>query len=179
MVIWITGLAGSGKTTIGQAVSNLIQPLQPGTVFLDGEDVRAIMGNDLGFTVEDRRYNAWRICRLCQYLDGQGINVICATLSVFREQQEWNRQTYSNYFEIFVDVPMDELVFRDKKNLYSRALRKEISDVVGVDIPYTPPSNPHFVVKNGQPFRPPEIIAKEIIQALDSNFYTDRKENRA
>ena len=132
MVIWITGLAGAGKTTIGREVSNLINTRKPNTVFLDGEDIRAIMGDDLGFTVEDRRFNAWRICRLCQYLDGQGIDVICATLSIFPEHQEWNRQNYSQYFEIYVEVPMDELVARDKKNLYSRALRKEITDVVCV-----------------------------------------------
>ena len=65
---------------------------------------------------------------------------------------------------------MDVLVARDKKGLYSRALRKEISDVVGVDIPYIPPPNPHLVVTNGEPTRPPAILADEIVRAADETF---------
>ena len=58
---------------------------------------------------QDRRRNAERICRLCRFLDAQGIDVVCAILSLFHESQEWNRKHYSRYFEVYLDVPMDEL----------------------------------------------------------------------
>ena len=174
MVIWIIGLAGAGKTTIGREVYNLLKSRKPNVVFLDGDHIREIMGNDLGHTIEDRRSNAWRICRLCQYLDSQEIDVVCAILSIFHDAQEWNQLNYSRYFEIYIEVPMDELVARDQKGLYSRAYRNEIADVVGVDIHFAPPPHPDFVANNGYPLRSPAILADEIVRALDERF---RKED--
>ena len=167
MVIWIIGLAGAGKTTIGSQVYNLIKSRKPNVVFLDGEDVRTIVGDDLGHTIEDRKTNIWRICRLCHCLDKQGIDVVCSTLSNQHDAQEWNRKNYTQYFEVYLDVPMDVLVARDQKGLYSRALRQEIFDVVGVDIPFSPPVNPDLVVENGEPTRSPSVLANEILQASD------------
>lgn len=171
MVIWIIGLAGAGKTTIGCQVYNLIKSRKPNVVFLDGEDVRTIVGDDLGHTIEDRKTNIWRICRLCHCLDKQGIDVVCATLSNQHDAQEWNRKNYSQYFEVYLDVPMDVLVARDQKGLYSRALRQEIFDVVGVDIPFSPPAHPDLVVENGEPIRSPSVLASEIVQASDENLF--------
>ena len=170
MVIWITGLAGAGKTTIGREVYSLIRARKPNVLFLDGGNVRAIMGNDLGYTIEDRMVAAWRFCRLCHFLDSQEIDVVCATLTVFPETQEWSRRNLSQYFDGYIEMPMDVLVARDKKGLYSRALRKEISDVVGVDIPFSPPPHPDLVVYNGEPTRPPAILAGEILRASDETF---------
>ena len=113
MVIWIIGLAGAGKTTIGSQVYNLLKSRKPNVVFLDGEDVRTIVGDDLGHTIEDRKTNIWRICRLCHCLDKQGIDVVCSTLSNQHDAQEWNRKNYTQYFEVYLDVPMDVLVARD------------------------------------------------------------------
>jgi adenylylsulfate kinase len=124
------------------------------------------MGNDLGHTLEDRRTNAWRVCRLCKYMDDQGIDVICAILSIFPETQQWNRESYTRYFEVYIDVPMDELVARDQKGLYSRALSGQIQDVVGFDIPFQPP-NADLVVSNGKPLRPPTTLAAQIAAAID------------
>src|SRR5882757_1142044 len=100
MVIWLIGLAGAGKTSIGKALYQRLKTERQSTVFLDGDLVREIMGNDLGHTLEDRRKNGWRICRLCSYLDKQGIDVVCATLNQFHEQQRWNRENLERYFEV-------------------------------------------------------------------------------
>ena len=166
MVIWLIGLAGAGKTTIGQELYALLKERRPNVVFLDGDHVRTIMGNDLGHTIEDRRANAWRVCRLCRYLDAQGIDVVCAILSIFPDTQKWNRENYARYFEVYIDVPMDELVARDQKGLYSGALSGKIRDVVGFDIPFQPPQA-DLVVSNGEPLRHPATLAAQIAAAID------------
>ena len=170
MVIWLIGLAGAGKTTIGRQVLARLKARSPNVLLLDGDHVRAIMGNDLGHTIEDRRVNAWRICRLCQYLDSQGIDVVCAILSIFHDTQDWNRQNYSRYFEVFIDVPMDVLIARDQKGLFSNAMAGRLKNVVGVDIPFEPPPSAGLVVNNGDPANSPADLADEIIRALDARF---------
>jgi cytidine diphosphoramidate kinase len=148
MIIWVIGLAGAGKSTIGQLLYQRLKADDRATLFLDGDHVREIMGNDLGHTLEDRRANGWRICRLCQYLDRQGITVVCSILSLFEEQREWNRKSYSNYFEVFIDVPLATLRARDQKGLYSGAAAGRTKNVAGVDLPFVPPQHPDLVVRN-------------------------------
>ena len=125
MVIWIIGLAGAGKTTIAKALYTRLKTEDRATVMLDGDAIREIFAGDLGFTLEDRRRNGWRICQMCKYLDDQGINVVCATLSQFHEQQDWNRENFSQYFEVYLEVDMNVLIRRDQKGLYSADPRKD------------------------------------------------------
>jgi adenylylsulfate kinase len=148
MVIWLIGLSGAGKTVIGKELFTAIKKEQSNTVFLDGDLIREVMGEDLGHTIEDRRKNADRICRLCRMLDRQNINVVCAILSLFHESHEWNRRKYSSYFEIFIKVSQDILIKRNQKGLYEGALAGTIKNVVGVDIPFEPPRNPDLIIEN-------------------------------
>lgn len=148
MVIWLIGLAGAGKTTLGRALYAKLKARDPATVFLDGDHVREIMGQDLGHTLEDRRRNGERVCRICQYLDRQDITVVCSILSLFEDQRQWNRAHFSQYFEVFIEVPMTVLEQRDQKGLYSGARAGRIANVAGFDIPFTPPANPDAVVRN-------------------------------
>jgi adenylylsulfate kinase-like enzyme len=170
VVIWLIGLAGAGKTTIGREVHIRLKTRNPCTLFLDGDDVRAIMGDDLGHTLEDRLTNAWRICRLCKYLENQGADVVCAILSISHETQNWNRKNYSRYFEVFIDVPMEVLMERDQKGLYSGAQAGRLQNVVGVDIPFEPPPGANLTVKNDIPVTSPALLADEIVSALDERF---------
>jgi cytidine diphosphoramidate kinase len=148
MVVWLIGLAGAGKTSIGKELYSVIKEEYPSTVFLDGDHFREIFNDDLGHTVDEREINGWRICKMCQFLDSQNINVVCSILSLFPEQRTWNRETYSNYFEVYIDVSMKELEARDQKSLYSEARKGNIKDVVGVDIEFVPPIEPNMVIKN-------------------------------
>ena len=166
MIIWLIGLSGSGKTTIGRALHQRLEPRHPNLVFLDGEEFRHIMDDDLGFSYEDRLKNARRLSRLCAFLDTQHVHMICAILSNYPEWQKWNRDNFRQYFEVFVDTSLETLVARDIKNLYGPALAEEKKDVVGVDIPFIPPSNADLVVDNNQPLDDVTHMVDRIAAAL-------------
>ncbi|EAI6045257.1 adenylyl-sulfate kinase, partial [Campylobacter jejuni] len=134
-VIWISGLAGAGKTTISQGLYKKFKEKYPHTILLDGDVIREIL-QEYGYSREARLMSAKKISSLCSFLAKNDIIVICATISLFEEIYLLNRNTIENYFEVFVDCPMEELILRDQKGLYSGALKGEIKDVVGVDIKY-------------------------------------------
>lgn len=147
-LIWITGLAGSGKTTIGRSVFNEIKKTQSNTVFIDGDAFREIMGKNTGHSREERFVVAMQISRLCRFLVDQRINVVCSTISLFKEVHRHNRETIRNYFEVFIDCKMDELIRRDQKGIYTKALKGELTNVVGIDIPYDKPLHSDLVIDN-------------------------------
>lgn len=166
MVIWICGLSAAGKTTIGARLVDLLREERRPVVFLDGDTLRDVWGDHLGHTLEARRFNAQRIAHLCRMLDRQEINVVASVLYPFPEWQAWMRENLSQFFEVYLDVPMNVLEMRDPKGLYAGAKTGKIKNVVGVDLPFTPPSNPHLVVANGMPLREPTEIAQGIRRAL-------------
>jgi cytidine diphosphoramidate kinase len=146
MVIWLIGMSGSGKTTLGRRLHDHYKKSNQNMVFLDGDLLREVWGDSLGHSIEARRINAHRISHLSQMLDKQGIHVVAAVLSIFPEWQNWNRENLSQYYEIYLDVPMEVLEQRDTKGLYSKARRGEIKDVVGVDISFPNPTSPNITL---------------------------------
>lgn len=165
MVIWLVGLSGAGKTTIGRELYHLWKADRPDTVFIDGDEIREIFKHNKNagdYSVESRRQNAERIVALCSWLDGQGINVICSILCIFNDLLEGNRERFSNYFEAYISVPMDALEKRDIKNLYLPARSGKVRNVVGVDIPYEPPGNPDMVIDNSKDGLDVKAVASEI-----------------
>lgn len=166
MVIWIIGLSASGKTTLGRTLHELWKKESPNTVFVDGDDVRKMFEQTdeiKSYTMEERRKNADRICRMCAWLDSQNINVVCSIQSIFKESREWNRGNYSKYFEVYIDVPMEVLLRRETKGLYASAKRGERKNVVGIDIPFTPPENPDYTFDNSKDVVDMGKIAREIL----------------
>lgn len=101
-VYWITGLSGAGKTSVGKLLYKKMKQKYQGIVFLDGDVLREVFGNDLGYTREERIKCAMRYARLCRMLQRQGLNVICCTISMFDEIRNWNRENIENYREIYV-----------------------------------------------------------------------------
>lgn len=174
MIVWLIGLAGSGKTTIGSALAERMRLEHAPTVLIDGDAFRAIMGDDLGHTVEDRRKNGERISKLCAALDQQEINVVACVLSLFHEHQVWNRETFSDYVEVYIDVPMSVLEERDQKNLYSGAIAGRIKNVAGVDIPFYPPANADLRIDNASPSCDAKVQADEILQVIKSRLDQSR-----
>ncbi len=168
MVIWIIGLSGAGKTTIARRVHELWAETAINTVLVDGDEIRDIMReNDRpdAHELTGRRRNAERIFRMCRWLDRQNINVVCSILSIFPDLRDENRRELSKYFEVFIDVPMDELVRRDIKDIYAPALRGERTHVVGVDIPFPRPENPDLVIDNSRPGLDIDAVARQILRA--------------
>ncbi len=153
MVIWLIGMSGAGKTVIGRHLYEMWKAEAANTVFVDGDEIRELFNQNRtpdAYTMEGRRLNAERITGLCAWLDRQGINVVCCVLSVFPEMRKRNRKLFSRYFEVYISVPMDILCRRDTKNLYAPAMRHEITNVVGVDLPFTPPAAPDMVIDNSR-----------------------------
>jgi len=148
MVVWITGLSGSGKTTISRAVYKEIKAEHPATVLLDGDVIRKALNNSYGYSLEERLRGAKQVAGLCAMLDNEGLNVVCATMSLFNEVQKSNRETFSSYLEVYLDVGMQVLYERDQKQLYSKALAGKEKNVMGVDLPYERPLNPELCLKN-------------------------------
>lgn len=162
MIIWLIGMSGAGKSTIGQALYRKLKLDKPNTVFLDGDILRDVWGDQLGHDIEGRRKNAERFTRLCFMLDQQGINVVAAILSIFPEERRKNREIFSQYFEVFIDTPMDELVRRDSKGLYAKAAAGEIRNVVGFDIPMPRTETWDMIISAPDVLKNPEDIAATI-----------------
>jgi len=148
MVVWLVGLSGAGKTTLANEVVAQVKSVQPNVVLLDGDVIREVFANDLGHTMVDRLTNARRICQLGKFLDDQGINVVCAILSLFPESRSWNRDNLENYYEVFIDTPLEDLVRRDYKGLYKKFKAGEICDVAGMDIEFPRPDNADLTIEN-------------------------------
>ena len=147
-VFWITGLSGAGKTTLGRELWSRLQAAGRPATFLDGDALRAVIADDLNHSVDDRRRSAMRNARLCRLLAEQGVDVVCATISLFHEVQRWNRQNIPGYCEIYLRVPIDELRHRDTKGIYAGAERGDTRDVVGLDVPAEAPEAPDLVLEN-------------------------------
>lgn len=176
-VFWITGLSGAGKTTLGKILYRYYKSGYKNTVFLDGDNLREVLKREQEHSLNDRKALAMSYARLCKLLVDQDINVICSTVSMFQEVRDWNRKNIKNYYEIYLKVSMEELVRRDQKKLYSKALAGEIKDVMGVDLPMEEPLNPDLVVvNNGE--KEPLVIVDKIIACITKKENLHDKSNR-
>lgn len=142
------GLSGAGKTTLSNVLYEQLKPRLPNLVRLDGDVIRTVFANDVDHTVAGRRRNAERLSGLSKFLADEGIHVVAAVLSIFPEWQAWNREHIADYGEVYVKASMETLKRRDTKGLYAKAIRGEIPNVVGLDIPFPEPAAPDLVIEN-------------------------------
>lgn len=161
VLFWITGLSGSGKTTIAAELHKILKSKKHNVVFLDGDSLRDVFSSEGLYAPQDRLKLGLQYCRLCKLLTEQDFDVICATISLFKECHQWNRRHIPAYQEVYLRVPMDVLIKRDSKNIYSRAFKKELKHVMGVDIPFQEPERPDLVIDNDGS-RDPVSLAQEI-----------------
>lgn len=154
-VYWLTGLSGAGKTTIGRLWYEDLRSRGVPAVFLDGDELRQVFGDDLGFTEADRRKSAMRNARLCALLCRQGLTAVCCTISMFDSVRAWNRENIPGYFEVYVKVSMDTLRRRDQKGLYSSG----DGNVAGVHFSVEEPKAPDLILENDGQRTPAEQAA--------------------
>ena len=168
MVIWLVGLSGTGKTTIGCKMYDFWKDKEPNTVMLDGDDVRRMFGQDrceFDYTIEGRRVNAMRIIEICSWLDRQGINVVCCILCIFNDLMLANKKRFSSYFQVFLDAPLETLRKRDPKGLYRRADNGQEKNVMGIDLKFTPPSASDLSISTDWDAPEPVALAQNILRS--------------
>jgi adenylylsulfate kinase len=146
MVIWMTGLSGAGKTTLCEALTQRLKAALPALTNLDGDVVRQVFGGELGYAETDRVTQIKRIQSLAEMLDRQGMVVLVAALYAHPDLLAWNRATFDDYFEIYLNAPIGLVQQRDPKGLYAKAAAGTMSQVVGLDIPWHAPVNPDLTI---------------------------------
>lgn len=148
LVIWINGLAGSGKSTIGNELYKEIKKEIPNIIYIDGDNFRELFGHSK-HDKASRIEVAFLRAKLCEFISSQGIVVIASTISLFNEVYRFNKSLFENYIEIYIECDINELIARDQKGLYTGAMSGKIKDVVGIDIKYDLP-NPNLIINNNK-----------------------------
>lgn len=148
-VLWMTGLSGSGKSTIANAVEKKLASLGHHTFLLDGDNVRHGLNKDLGFTEADRIENIRRIGEVARLMTDAGLIVITAFISPFRAERDMARRMMADgeFVEVFIDTPLAVAEERDVKGLYAKARSGELKNFTGIDSPYEPPENPEIHIE--------------------------------
>ena len=151
--LWFTGLSGSGKSTIANAVeSRLNHEFKVHTYLLDGDNIRRGLNSDLGFSLPDRAENIRRVSEVARLFTDAGLIVLTAFISPLRADRDRARQINhpGQFFEIYVECPLKTCEQRDPKGLYKKARKEAIPDFTGVDSPYEQPLNPELVLHTAQ-----------------------------
>ena len=166
-VLWFTGLSGSGKSTIANALEKELHAQGIRTYILDGDNVRHGLNSDLGFTDADRVENIRRIGEVAKLMVDAGIVVLTAFISPFRAEREMVRGLFEDgeFVEIFVDTPLDVAEARDPKGLYKKARLGEIPNFTGIGSPYEAPETPDIHIHTET--ESVEHIVKRLLKALD------------
>ena len=150
-------MSGSGKTTLANLVTKSLKKSGSPVIMLDGDILRECFGIEGQNSRRERIKIAFTYSRLCRMISEQNINVVIATIALFKEVHVWNRAHIKNYFEVFLDVPIYELQKRDPKGIYEKALKGTLKNVAGIDLSVDFPSNPNLHFKYSDGMNPEEM----------------------
>jgi adenylyl-sulfate kinase len=163
--LWMTGLSGSGKTTVAKIVEAEMKARGLKVERLDGDIVRQSLTRDLGFTKEDRDKNIERVTFVAKLLSRNEVGVIASFISPYQAVRDMVRRETTNFIEVFVHAPLDTCIERDVKGMYAKALAGEIENFTGISDPYEEPVNPEIVLHTHE--EPPEESAARVIAYLE------------
>ena len=164
--VWFTGLSGSGKSTIANLVEKRLLALGHHTYILDGDNVRHGLNKDLGFTDADRVENIRRVAEVASLMVDSGLIVLVSFISPFRAERQMAREMFAEgeFYEVFVDTPLEVAEQRDVKGLYAKARAGEIRNFTGIDSPYETPERPDDRLVTTE--QSAEVLAEQLVQRL-------------
>lgn len=172
--LWFTGLSGSGKSTIANAVEvRLNHDFQAHTYLLDGDNIRGGLNRDLGFSLEDRAENIRRLGEVAKLFVDAGLIVLTAFISPLRADRQHARQIIQAgaLIEIYVDCSLAVCEGRDPKGLYQRARRGEIAEFTGISSPYETPEQPELILHSGD--EPVDVCVERVVTYLQKHGFLD------
>ena len=169
-VFWFTGLSGSGKSTIADAFAKVLHSNGILTYVLDGDNIRSGLNKDLGFTDVDRIENILRAAEVAKVLVDAGITVITSFISPFSADRTMAKGLFEEgeFFEIYMDAPIQLCEQRDAKGLYKKARNREIPNFTGISSPYEIPKHPDLTLKSAS-------TINENVGRLETLFYSDKR----
>ncbi len=167
--VWFTGLSGAGKSTIAEALEPALRARGVNVEILDGDIVRTNLSKGLGFSKEDRDTNILRIGFVAHLLSRNGVGVITSAISPYREIRDQVREQNGDFIEVFVKCPLEELIRRDVKGLYEKAIKGEIKNFTGVSDPYEEPLNPEVTVETDK--ETVEESTAKVLAAIEQHGY--------
>ena len=168
-LIWFTGLSGSGKSTIANALESKLNSLNISTYTLDGDNIRFGICKDLTFSPKDRTENIRRIAEISNLFIDAGIVTLASFISPYSKDRENVRNTVGakNYIEVFVNTSLNECERRDVKGLYKKAREGEIKNMTGISAPYETPQNPNLEI---------DTLKESVEESVDRIFkYLEKK----
>ena len=174
--VWLTGLSGSGKSTIAAAVTAALTTRGVLAYTLDGDNLRHGLNGDLGFTAADRAENVRRVAEVARLCADAGLVVLAPVISPYRAGRAQARAIHDAsglvFVEVFVDAPLDVCETRDPKGLYQRARAGELTGLTGVDDPYEAPEDAELVLATAQ--LSPTAASAAILEALETRGVVPR-----
>jgi len=175
--IWFTGLSGAGKSTLAEALEPVLKARGHNVEILDGDVVRTNLSKGLGFSKEDRDTNILRIGFVAHLLSRNGVAVITAAISPYKDIRDQNRALIGDFVEVYVECSIPELTRRDVKGLYEKALKGEIQNSTGISDPYEAPEHPEVVVNSEH--ETVEESMNKILAYLESAGYISKEAVKA
>ncbi|MBF89934.1 MAG: adenylyl-sulfate kinase [Candidatus Marinimicrobia bacterium] len=169
VAVWLTGLSGSGKTTISIPLCEKLESLGYRVQRLDGDVVRQKLTKDLGFSKDDRDKNIERVTFVAERLVKHGVISVCAFISPYKAERQYARNEIGRFIEVFVKCPLEICERRDVKGLYAKARAGEIKNFTGIDDPYEEPENAEIIVDTSKSSIEEEVNI--IIEFLRGNGY--------
>jgi bifunctional enzyme CysN/CysC len=169
--LWFTGLSGSGKSSVAVLVEQKLLEHGCPAYILDGDNLRHGLNADLGFSMADRAENLRRLAHIATLMADAGLTILVPVISPLEEHRELARKVHADqgveFFEIFVDTPLDDCERRDPKGLYAKARAGEITHFTGIDSPYQRPKNPDLRLT---PQHSPDELAQQVVDLLGSQL---------
>jgi adenylylsulfate kinase len=171
-VVWLTGLSGSGKTTIARTLEDALKSMNRCVVVLDGDEIRRHLSPDLGFSKRDRELNVERVAYLSHILSRSGIITIVALISPFRTSRDYARKLIGDFVEVWVNCSLETCKKRDLKGLYAKVMTGEITNFTGIDQNYEIPFNPEMILDTDKETSPLQC-SQRILQKLKDLGYLE------